>query len=363
MRRVDQGSKDSALAAKAWQGMVAAAAGRPQALALLAFRGLGLGQDALARQAAEQALALAPHDPEVVAHCRAVLAAGVPAWHFPMMRDAPRNLAYQQAIERAVRPGMRVLDVGSGSGLLAMMAARAGAASVVSCERNLAIAEVAQDIVARNGFADRVTVLHRDSLALDVDADLGGPVDLVISEIIGKDVVCEKVLPSLVDVARRLLKPGGQMLPAAAEARVALAQWTGHVDVAAREDQCGFDLTPFNRLATQRWSVPVGDRRLALRSPADSVLRFDLAATAGHPLSGSVTLHADGEPFNGVVQWVGLQLDEAGWFENAPAPGATSSWACLFTPFAETLCPAPGTPVTIGARVLSDRLILWQAAA
>lgn len=355
--------KDAMLAARAWQGLIAAAAGRPHSLALLAVKGQRLGENELARQAAYQALALAPDDPEVVAHCHAVIAAGVPAWHSPMMRDEPRNLAYQQAIDRAVRPGMRVLDIGSGSGLLAMMAARAGAASVVSCERSGAIAEVAREIVARNGFAGCITVLHRDSLALDVQADLGGPVDLVISEIIGKDVVCERVLPSLVDAAQRLLKPGGQMLPAAAEARVALAHWTGHLDVAARDDQCGFDLTPFNRLSKPRWSVPIGDRRLALRSPADTVLRLDLAATGGHPLTGSVALRADGGPVNGVVQWVGLQLDEQGWFDNAPGHGRTSSWACLFTPFAETVHPAPGTAVTIAARVLSDRLLLWKAAA
>ena len=55
-----------------------------------------------------------------------------PAWHFPMVADGPRNAAYDQALRRAA-PGRRVLDIGSGSGLLAMMAARAGAVSVDTC--------------------------------------------------------------------------------------------------------------------------------------------------------------------------------------------------------------------------------------
>ena len=49
-----------------------------------------------------------------------------PPWHFPMMADASRNRAYEAAISR-VASGRRVLDIGTGAGLLAMMAARAGA--------------------------------------------------------------------------------------------------------------------------------------------------------------------------------------------------------------------------------------------
>jgi type II protein arginine methyltransferase len=46
----------------------------------------------------------------------------VPTWHFSMMNDAPRNAAYDEAIRRVV-PGRSVLDIGTGAGLLAMMAA------------------------------------------------------------------------------------------------------------------------------------------------------------------------------------------------------------------------------------------------
>ena len=51
-------------------------------------------------------------------------------------RIARAITAYDAALRRAIRPGCRVLEIGTGSGLLAMMAARAGAAQVVTCERN-----------------------------------------------------------------------------------------------------------------------------------------------------------------------------------------------------------------------------------
>lgn len=354
--------EDRRLGGAAFDALVAAAAGKPLALALLAAKAAEAGEHARARAVAGKALALAPSDPEIAAIANAVIAAETPLWHFHMMRDAQRNAAYEAAIVRAIRPGMRVLDVGAGSGLLAMMAVRAGAASVVSCEMDGAIADVAREIVARNGFADRITILNCHSGEIDADRDLGGPVDLVVSEIIGKDVVCERVLPSLRDVAQRLLKPGGQMIPLAAEVRVALAYWTGYEDIPALPDQCGFDLTPFNRLQPSRWSTNVGDRRLALRSEDGALMRFDLASGGLADVTGAVPLAASGGPVNGVIQWAGIQLDESGWFENRPAHGAWSSWACQFFPFARTIDTRAGQSVRVGGRVVSDRLRIWGMA-
>ena len=75
----------------------------------------------------------------------------------PMMNNAPRNSLYDEAIGRVV-PGRSVLDIGTGSGLLSMMAARAGAKWVVSCDGIPWIAAKATEVVAANGLSDRIKI-------------------------------------------------------------------------------------------------------------------------------------------------------------------------------------------------------------
>ena len=108
-----------------------------------------------------------------------------------MVRDEARNAAYDAALRRAVTPGMRVLEIGTGSGLLAMMAARAGARHVYTCEVVPQIAQAAREIVARNGYAERITVLDKHSNAIAPD-EIGGPADLhhppgTTAQIVGVD--------------------------------------------------------------------------------------------------------------------------------------------------------------------------------
>jgi 16S rRNA G966 N2-methylase RsmD len=67
---------------------------------------------------------------------------------------------------------VRVLDIGSGSGLLGIMAARAGADKVICCERETTLAGVAGLIVDNSGVADKVTVFNESSMDITA-ADMG----------------------------------------------------------------------------------------------------------------------------------------------------------------------------------------------
>ena len=176
---------DIVLARRAFEPLVAAAKGNARALIALAGEALRNGDHKRCHELAQDALRLNPDDREVVSEARTLIARMVPGWHFPMMLDEIRNQAFKDAIERAMRPDMKVLDIGSGSGLLAMMAAQAGASEVHSCELNPVIADIATQIVRNNGFAEKITIHACNSRKLDPAADLGGPADLVISEIIG----------------------------------------------------------------------------------------------------------------------------------------------------------------------------------
>lgn len=92
---------------------------------------------------------------------------GVQSFHVPMLLDEARNEAYARAISRMVRPGMRVLEIGTGGGLLAMLCAQAGA-QVTTCEMHPIIAATARAIIDRNGLSEQVRVVAKRSDQLQI---------------------------------------------------------------------------------------------------------------------------------------------------------------------------------------------------
>jgi ribosomal protein L11 methylase PrmA len=75
--------------------------------------------------------------------------------HIGWLADANRMRALRSAIDATVKPGDVVIDVGTGTGVLALMACAAGARRVYAIERG-PIIELARKIVAANGCRDRV---------------------------------------------------------------------------------------------------------------------------------------------------------------------------------------------------------------
>ena len=87
--------------------------------------------------------------------------------HRTMIRDRVRTEAFRRAIDSVVRPGDIVLDVGAGSGILSVFAARAGAARVYAVERTT-VAVLAQELAAANGVAEIVQVIHGDVMDIEL---------------------------------------------------------------------------------------------------------------------------------------------------------------------------------------------------
>jgi hypothetical protein len=128
--------------------------------------------------------------------------------HIELLDDGERADAYLQAIAANVAPGDVVVDLGSGTGILALAAARAGARRIYAIEAS-GFAGLVEASARRNGYGDRIVVLGDWSQRVVVPE----PADVLVAEIIGNDPLGEGVLRFMPDAARRFLKPGGRVLP------------------------------------------------------------------------------------------------------------------------------------------------------
>lgn len=332
----------------------------PRALIAIARHMIAAGDRERAITLAEQVHAMTGGRGEAGITASEILSDGVFSWHFLIPRDRGRNDAYEQALLRAITPGCRVLEIGTGTGLLAMMAARAGA-TVVTCEADPAIASAAREVVAANGYADRVTVVNKHSTALDVQTDLGGLADILVSEIVSNDLLSEGVLAAHEDAVARLLAPNGVVIPPRGTIRIALAR-----DLRGRSprlsEASGFDLSAFNRLAAPNEMIRVGMDQVALCSDPVDLFSFDFAtADPRKPERREFEIASEGGRVDGIVQWIALEMDAVGRYENRPESGTASCWGALLWRFPQPLETRSGEQARVGGAHERDRVRLWSA--
>jgi SAM-dependent methyltransferase len=136
-----------------------------------------------------------------------------PAVHRVMLGDRVRTEAFRLALDAVVREGDVVVDVGAGSGILSLFAARAGAGEVHAIERS-GMAPGTREVVALDPSGPAIQVHTGDA----VDLDLGDlRADVIVSEWLGQLVLTEGMFPAVVAARDRWLRPQGTMIPAAVE--------------------------------------------------------------------------------------------------------------------------------------------------
>ena len=129
--------------------------------------------------------------------------------HETLLADANRNRLFYRALKKTVRRGTNVLDIGSGTGIWAILAAKMGAKRVVAIEAEPLLIGLLKTLARENGVASRVEVIEGDSRQVELDNEF----DIIISETIGNLVFDEQVVPIMIDARERFLKPGGVLIP------------------------------------------------------------------------------------------------------------------------------------------------------
>ena len=128
--------------------------------------------------------------------------------HEEMLSDSIRVDAYHRGIHRNVKPGDVVLDLGTGTGLLAFMASKAGAKKVYAVEHSDFV-EVAKEIAKLNSITN-IEFIQENSREFTPPEE----VDVVLHEQMGDELFNENMLDNLLDLRERVLCPGGRILPA-----------------------------------------------------------------------------------------------------------------------------------------------------
>jgi hypothetical protein len=131
-----------------------------------------------------------------------------PSIHIAMLEDRVRTARFCEAIRALVRPSDVVVDIGTGTGVLATCAALAGARKVFAIE-STAIAEVAERVFVENEVAERIQLVRERS----THASLPERGQLLVTEMIGNDPLDEHIIEIIADARRRLLVPDARIIP------------------------------------------------------------------------------------------------------------------------------------------------------
>lgn len=277
--------------------------------------------------------------------------------HRQYLSDGPRLAAFREAIERVVKPGDVVVDLGAGTGILGLLACRAGAARVYAIDDG-AMVQLAREICRANGFADRVVFVKGFSERVT----LPERADVVVADQIGRFGFEAGILEYFADARERFLKPGGRTIPSRITLEVApvehavLAEqvefWTGRPG--------GFDVGPARAIAANTGYPARFSAEHLLSAPA-ALAVLDLATATAEPFQGEVDV---------AITRPGLLHGVGGWFTAEMAPGITMSNGPLapapinrhnvFFPVDCAVAVKPGGRVRIRMRVIpSDSMVAW----
>jgi type II protein arginine methyltransferase len=289
-----------------------------------------------------------------------IAASTIPRWHFAMLNDHERNDAFAEAMARQVRPGSHVLDIGSGAGLLAMMAADAGAGRVTTCEANPVLAEIARRVVAEHGMSDVITVVNKWSTDLVVGEDIPRRADLIVSEIVDCGLIGEGMFPTMRHARTELLADGGQLVPETARIYGALVEGEVVASLNRVTTAGGYDVRLLNTVATQgHFPVRLSTWPHRVLSESTLVSEFDIRTD---PLvDGQRTISfpvlSDGLS-HGAVVWFEIDLDEKVTLRNPP-DNVGSHWMQALLLFGRPVPVAAGSTLEVDLCWKNERLMAF----
>ncbi|PRQ18184.1 putative methyltransferase [Rosa chinensis] len=257
--------------------------------------------------------------------------------YLDMLNDSPRNRAYRQAIDKTVTKPCRVLDIGAGTGLLSMMAARAMGSTtcrmVTACESYLPMVKLMKKVLRLNDMEKQIKLINKRSDELELGVDINSRAQVLVSEILDSELLGEGLIPSLQHAHDMLLVESPETVPYRATTYGQLVEstflWKLH-DLRGNEAEAcdGIRLVPTgfeNVLGVKQQQYALHCNAIAnevkLLSEPFKIFEFDFSKRPESRGETELSIKAtnDGR-VHAVISWWILQLDREGTIFYSTAP-------------------------------------------
>ncbi len=284
---------------------------------------LGHFKDAI--KAFEEAKALHPNHVGIQQRLAKAYARFVPPWHTEMLSDLERNRAFHDAIREVISKDDVVLEIGTGSGILSILSAKAGAKHVYGCEQLPEMVEVSLLNVERNKLQEKITVWNKSSSTLKAE-DFEQKPSVLIAEVFDAGFIGEHAIPSFRHAINELCGDNCKVIPKRAELKARLIHIPSLGTLHPAREIEGISIAAFDRfrIPMEYESVHLHKYDYEFCSDEFDLLDIDFKnlfnpipeyASESSSINVSITSSAE---IHGVAFWFNLDLTDSIHLSNHP---------------------------------------------
>ena len=281
--------------------------------------------------------------------------------YFDMIGDVKRTDAYVRALQAAIRPGDSVVEIGTGNGYFAIIAAKLGAAEVVAIEPNDMI-DVAREFACANGVGDSIRFIEAMSTAVE----LPKKADVMVSDLRGILPFFQAHIPSITDARERLLATGGRQIPERDEiyaACVSSERIFSHYGLATEIGAEVTVLDPLYRRLRSIWTKQRVKPEECITQPFH-IATLDYRTLTDSRLRAEVSWRVpEDRTAHGMCVWFDAKLFGDVGYSNAPTHEKGLIYGQAFFPFLEPIELRADETVTVtfdGALVRGSYVWQWN---
>lgn len=280
--------------------------------------------------------------------------------HREYLSDPVRLGAFDRALAETAAAGAVVADLGTGTGILGLLALKAGAARVYAIDRT-GMVGIARALARANGVSDRFHVIKAHS----ADLELPERVDVIVGDFLGRFGFNAGIFDVYPPAARAFLKPDGRLIPS----RISL--FIAPVESAAMDTQVRFWATPRQGVClvpALEWAINTG---YPVTFAPDDLLGDGVgiahASTAETPAEGffaepEIEVRRAGT-CHGLAGWFSAQLSPGVTLTNDPRSRERVGKRNVFLPIRRPVTVSPGDRISVRIRILPmDLIVDWRVS-